>query len=178
MTDSYETYEQLEQQSKFISKIDKITGYISMRSPYSSNLNWLIKEYLDIFRVHSKRNIWLTIPISMFWCAIFLAIFQKPFLRFYRYLCGPNERALNSKPLENLDDNHWYRKFFELFTFTFGLLSLVIMIPYARIQDSSSFLCFWAYCSVTFFSSLSMSKNRTVRRFIMKYVFFISIGAR
>jgi hypothetical protein len=167
MTDSYETYEELEQQR-----------YISLRLPYSSNLNWLIKEYLDIFRVHSKKNIWLTLPIFMFWVVIFLAIFQKPFLRFYRYLCGPNERELNSKPLEKIDDSHGTRKIFELFTFTFGLLSLVILIPYTRIENYSSYLCFWAYCCVTFFSTLSMSKNRTIRRFIMKYVFFVSIGAR
>lgn len=75
----------------------------SMRSPYTEGMHWLFQGYLDIFRVHSKINVWKILVIMFIYMTIFFSIFQKYLIKIYRALCGPNERILNSKPSEKVE---------------------------------------------------------------------------
>eukprot|EP01080_Neovahlkampfia_damariscottae_P007906 gene7906-12374_t len=152
--DSREAYDALE-----------AARFQSQRLPYSEGLHWLVKEYLDIFRVHSKINVWKILVIMFFYFLI----------KIYRALCGPNGVKLNSKPLEKVEYGFW-RQLFELLNFSFGLLTLVITVPYSRLDGSETYLCFWAYCAIMCTSVPVMSKNRKIRRFVMKYVFYFSMG--
>lgn len=55
-------------------------------------------------------------------------------------------------------------------------MSIIISIPYARLAGAYTYLCFWGWSCMLLVNVPSAINNRTLRRFIMKYVVFFSMG--
>lgn len=143
--------------------------------PEKKGIERLIEAYLDIFRVHNRENVW-KIQIIDFIIVLILALLFKRFLiRFYNYLCGPKGVELNKKQFE-YGPNSFSRNVFEIIGVIWSILSIIITIPYSRLNGAYTYLCYWGWCSMLLVNVPSALNNRTLKRFLMKYVVFFSMG--
>jgi hypothetical protein len=131
--------------------------------------------YLDTFRVHNRVNVWILFAMMFLYLIVFSLLFKKLLVFIYEKLCGESGVALNKKTVEL--PTSWWRSVFESLNFLWAVLSIIITMPYSRLTGATTFLCFWSWCTMMFITvPVGLSNNRTLRRFVIKYIFWFSYG--
>jgi len=75
------------------------------------------------------------------------------------------------------DQNNVLRKIFEVSHYLISLMMLLVFIPYTRLENYWTWMCYWSYCGMAFFvTSTTVKRFRGLRRFALRYIFFPSQG--
>ncbi|KAL9655078.1 hypothetical protein ABK040_008860 [Willaertia magna] len=81
------------------------------------------------------------------------------------------------KVYKKADENNVWRKIFETAHYLITAMMAVVFIPYCRMHNYWTWMCFWSYCGMFVFILLTtVSRLRSIRRFAFKWIFFPAQG--